>query len=92
MGHVKLFIRNKLIGGWSLAVRDDWSLKVKRVNITDEEKELYEKEIGDEILTYSDFFDWWLKAREKLAQQRHQHSEAQQQQPINSETSSDNEQ
>ena len=66
MGKVQLFVRNKLIGGWSLAVRDDWSFKIKRVNITDEERELYEKEIGDEILTYSDFFDWWLKAREKL--------------------------
>ncbi len=63
MGRVQTFVKNKLIGGWSLAVRDDWSLKIKRVNITDEEKELYEKEFGDEILTYSDFFEWWLKIR-----------------------------
>ena len=61
MGKIKTFIRNKLIGGWSLAVRDDWSFKIKRVNITEEEKDLYEKEFGEEILTYSDFFDWWLK-------------------------------
>ncbi len=63
MGRVQTFVKNKLIGGWSLAVRDDWSLKIKRVNITDEEKELYEKEFGEEILTYSDFFEWWLKIR-----------------------------
>jgi len=61
MGKVKTFIKNKLIGGWSLAVRDDWSFKIKRVNITDKEKELYEKEFGEDILTYSDFFNWWLK-------------------------------
>ncbi len=75
MGKVELFKRNKLIGGWSLAVRDDWSFKIKRVNITDEEKELYEKEIGNEILTYSDFFEWWLKAREKLQQKKQKENE-----------------
>ncbi len=75
MGRVEVFKRNKLIGGWSLAVRDDWSFKIKRVNITDEEKELYEKEFGEEILTYSDFFDWWLKTREKIEQQKKQHHE-----------------
>ncbi len=61
MARVEVFKKNKLIGGWSLAVRDDWSFKIKRVNITDEEKELYEKEFGEEILTYSDFFNWWQK-------------------------------
>ena len=61
MGKVQTFIENKIIGGYSLAVRDDWSFKIKRVNITEEEKQAYQKEFGDEILTYSDFLNWWLK-------------------------------
>ncbi len=61
MGKVQVFVENKVLGGYSLAVRDDWSFKIKRVNITNEEKEAYEKEFGNEILTYSDFLDWWLK-------------------------------
>jgi hypothetical protein len=61
MGKVKVFEQNKLLGGYSLAVRDDWSFKVKRVHITEEEKEAYEKKFGNEILTYSEFFEWWRK-------------------------------
>ena len=61
MGKIPTFIENKIIGGYSLAVRDDWSFKIKRVNITDQEKEAYQKQFGEEILTYSDFLDWWLE-------------------------------
>lgn len=50
-----------MVGGWSLAVRDDWSYKIKRVNITDEEKAAYEKEFGDQIITNNQFFNWWVK-------------------------------
>lgn len=57
---VKLFEESPMLGGWSLAVRDDWSYKVKRVNVSDDEKELYEKKFGDEIITYDEFFNWWV--------------------------------
>ncbi len=70
MGKVKLFEENKLIGGYSLAVRDDWSFKIKRVHVTEDEKEAYIKEFGvDTILTYSDFFKWWenyIKSKSKF--------------------------
>ena len=61
MSDIKLFIENKTVGGFSLAVRDDWSFKVKRVNITLHEKEEYEKTFGEEIITYEKFFEWWMK-------------------------------
>ncbi len=61
MGKVKIFEENKLLGGYSLAVRDDWSFKVKRVHITEEEKNAYEEKFGDTIITYSEFIEWWQK-------------------------------
>ena len=36
---VKIFEESTMVGGWALAVRDDWSYKIKRVNVSDEEKE-----------------------------------------------------
>ncbi len=65
MGKVQLFKENKLLGGYSLAVRDDWSFKVKRVHISEKEKEEYEKKFGDAIITYSEFFEWWQKLQKK---------------------------
>jgi len=58
---IKLFEESPLLGGYSLAVRDSWVYKIKRVHITTEEKELYEKEFGDTIITYDVFFDWWSR-------------------------------
>jgi hypothetical protein len=58
---VKIFEENKLIGGYSLAVREDWSYKIKRVNITEKEKKMYEETFGEEIISYEEFFDWWCK-------------------------------
>ena len=45
---VKIFEESPMLGGYSLAVRDDWSYKIKRVNITEAEKEAFEKEFGEE--------------------------------------------
>ena len=61
MGKVKIFEENKLLGGYSLAVRDDWSFKVKRIHITEEEKQAYEENFGDTIITYTEFIEWWQK-------------------------------
>lgn len=59
MSKTKIFEENKLLGGYSLAVRDDWSFKIKRVHITEFEKNEYEKKFGEEIVSYSEFFEWW---------------------------------
>lgn len=61
MGKIQTFEENKVLGGYSLAVRDDWSYKIKRIHITEKEKEEYEKEFGEKILTYSEFMEWWQK-------------------------------
>ncbi len=50
-----------MLGGYSLAVRDDWVYKIKRVHITEKEKELYIEKFGEKIVTYSEFFDWWCQ-------------------------------
>lgn len=58
---IKVFEENKMIGGYSLAVRDDWSYKIKRVNINEREKKLYIETFGEEIISYNEFFDWWCR-------------------------------
>ncbi|MBP5368778.1 MAG: hypothetical protein IKQ70_04170 [Bacteroidales bacterium] len=58
---VKIFEESPMLGGYSLAVRDDWSYKIKRVNITEAEKEAFEKEFGENLVTYDTFFNWWVK-------------------------------
>lgn len=59
MGKIKVFEENKLLGGYSLAVRDDWSFKIKRVHISEEEKNAYQKIFDETILTNTEFFNWW---------------------------------
>ena len=66
MGKVKIFEENKLLGGYSLAVRDDWSFKVKRIHITEEEKQAYEEKFGDTIITYTEFIEWWQKFKKEF--------------------------
>ena len=58
---VKIFEESPMLGGYSLAVRDDWSYKIKRVNITEAEKEAFEKEFGENLITYDTFFNWWVQ-------------------------------
>jgi len=58
---INIFEENPMVGGYSLAVRDDWVYTIKRVNISDDEKAEYETEFGDKILTYNEFFVWWCE-------------------------------
>ena len=58
---INLFEESSMIGGYSLAVRDDWVYKIKRVHITADEKVIYEQEFGDKMITYNEFFEWWCK-------------------------------
>ncbi len=60
---IELFEESPMLGGFSLAVRDDWNYKIKRVHVSAEEKEAYLAEFGDEIVTYARFFEWWTKFR-----------------------------
>lgn len=58
---IKLFEESPLIGGYSIAVRDNWVYKIKRVHITEREKDLFLKEFGEKIITYDEFYDWWCR-------------------------------
>jgi len=62
---IELFTENKIIGGYSLAVRDDWSFKIKRVNVTEIEKDAYKRMFGSDLITYEEFFKWWVGIRKE---------------------------
>jgi hypothetical protein len=64
---IELFIENAALGGYSIAVRDDWSFKIKRLHITVSEREAYEEQFGEKIILEREFMDWWLKFRESQA-------------------------
>lgn len=57
---IALFKENTALGGYSIAIRDDWSLKIKRHHISADEKEAYEKKYGNEVLLESEFLEWWM--------------------------------
>ena len=62
---IELFKENTALGGYSIAVRDDWSFKIKRLHISVEEKEAYEKKFGEKILLEKDFVEWWSKFKQE---------------------------
>ncbi len=57
---IELFKENKTIGGYSIAVRDDWSFKIKRMHISEADKEKYVQKFGNKIILESEFMDWWV--------------------------------
>lgn len=61
---IETFRENPLLGGFSIAVRDNWSFKIKRIHIGTAEKEVYEKQYGDKILLEKDFMEWWLNFKQ----------------------------
>lgn len=52
-----------ILGGYYIPVRNDWNLKIMYRHITDKEKELYEEQFGEEMLTDSEFYNWWKSNR-----------------------------
>ncbi len=62
---IELFKENTALGGFSIAVRDDWSFKIKRLHISTEEKEAYEKKFKGEILLEREFLEWWMEYKKE---------------------------
>jgi len=62
---IEIFKESPTIGGFSIAVRDNWSFKIKRIHITVAEKEAFQEKFGDSILLENDFMDWWLNYRQE---------------------------
>jgi hypothetical protein len=60
---IKIFERNTIIGGYSLSVRDNWVYKIKKVHLSETEKNKYIEEFGETIISYDDFFEWYKKIK-----------------------------
>ena len=58
---IELFKENKTLGGYSIAVRDDWSFKIKRMHLSETDKEKYIRKFGNKIILESEFMDWWIE-------------------------------
>ncbi len=61
---VKLFEEDNAIGGYSIAVRDDWSFKIKRLHVSEDEKLAYEQEFGNKIIHENEFLNWLLAKKQ----------------------------
>ena len=61
---VKVIDRNRILGGYSLSVRDNWVYKIKKVHINEYEKDKYLEDFGNKIITFDEFFEWYKKLKE----------------------------
>jgi hypothetical protein len=68
---IDLFKENPVLGGYSIAVRDDWSFKIKRIHIGNAEMEAYLKQFGEKILLERDFMEWWMNYNQARASDNH---------------------
>lgn len=60
MAHkIKVIERNRIIGGYTLSVRDDWIFKIKKVHLTEAEKDKYVEKFGEQIITFNEFYEWY---------------------------------
>ena len=67
--HIKVIDRNRILGGYSLSVRDNWVYKIKKVHLTEKEKDKYLEDFGEQIITYDEFFEWYKKLKESQKEQ-----------------------
>jgi hypothetical protein len=68
MAHrVKVIERNRIIGGYTLSVRDDWVFKIKKVHLTEDEKDKYLSRFGETIVSYNEFYEWYKTIKQKAA-------------------------
>ncbi len=61
---VKIIDRNRILGGYSLSVRDNWVYKIKKVHINETEKNKYLEDFGEKIITFDEFYEWYKKLKE----------------------------
>ncbi len=62
---VKVIDRNRILGGYSLSVRDNWVYKIKKVHLNEFEKDKYLEDFGEKIITFDEFFEWYKNLKEK---------------------------
>lgn len=70
MAHtVKVIERNRIIGGYTLSVRDDWVYKIKKVHLTEFEKDKFLETFGEQIIAYNDFFEWYKELKKQVVKE-----------------------
>lgn len=52
-----------VMGGYYIPVRNPWNYKLVYRHISEKEKEMYEQNFGEEILSDDEFYDWWKKLK-----------------------------
>lgn len=45
--------------GYNIPVRNSWSYKLKKVHLSDKEKQLYEQKFGEKIILDTEFDEWY---------------------------------
>ena len=67
MAHsVKVIERNRIIGGFTLSVRDDWVYKIKKIHLTEYEKDKFLETFGEQIIEYNEFFEWYKELKKQV--------------------------
>lgn len=52
---------HNILGGYYIPVRNNWNYKLKNKHLTEKEKEIYERDFGEEIISEDEYFNWWKK-------------------------------
>ena len=63
--NIPLFKPNKQLGGYDLAIQDNWAYTIRRTNIGEKYKDIYLEEFGETIIKEAEFNDWWCRIKEK---------------------------
>ncbi|MCF6366286.1 MAG: hypothetical protein L3J35_08800 [Bacteroidales bacterium] len=62
---LKVIESNRVIGGYSLSVRDNWVYKIKKVHLSETEKDKYLEDFGEVIITFEEFFEWYKSLKKQ---------------------------
>ncbi|MCB2195519.1 MAG: hypothetical protein KQH79_06645 [Bacteroidetes bacterium] len=52
---------HNLLSGYYIPVRNDWNYHIQKRHITEKEKNIYQEQFGEEIISDKEFFTWWKK-------------------------------
>ena len=60
MAAKRLFFKpnHNILGGYYIPVRNNWNYKLKNKHLTDNEKEIYERDFGEKIISEDKYFNW----------------------------------
>lgn len=50
---------HNMLGGYYIPVKNNWNYHIIKRHISEKEKELYQKQFGENILTDDQYFSWW---------------------------------